>query len=95
MVILRGWAFLMSELTPVVVPHVHPRLCFGLQKCAVVPNRKVGPRKPHLDNHFTEMCSGAEAGSYLRPIDSCITQLKAQGPSMTCDESKHAKKKTS
>jgi len=31
---------------------------------------------------------GTEAGSYLRLIDSCITQLKAQGPSGTCDESK-------
>ena len=40
------------------------------------------------DNHFTEMCSGSEAGSYLRLIDSCITQLKAQGPSRTCNESK-------
>ena len=29
-----------------------------------------------------------EAGSYLRLIDSCITQLKAQGTSRTCDESK-------
>ena len=29
-----------------------------------------------------------EAGSYLRLIDSRITQLKAQGPSMTCNESK-------
>ena len=29
-----------------------------------------------------------EAGSYLRLIDSCITQLKAQGPSRTCTESK-------
>ena len=29
----------------------------------------------------TEMCSGSEAGSYLRLIDSYITQLKAQGPS--------------
>ena len=29
-----------------------------------------------------------EAGSYLRLIDSCITQLKAQGPSRTCNESK-------
>ena len=29
-----------------------------------------------------------EAGSYLRPMDSCITQLKAQGPSRTCNESK-------
>ena len=28
----------------------------------------------------SEMCSGSEAGSYLRLIDSCITQLKAQGP---------------
>jgi len=26
------------------------------------------------------MCSGSEAGWYLRLIDSCITQLKAQGP---------------
>ena len=24
----------------------------------------------------TEVCSGSEAGSYLRLIDSCITQLK-------------------
>ena len=37
--------------------------------------------------HFTEMCCGTEAGSYLRLIDSCITQLKAQGPSRTCTES--------
>jgi len=29
-----------------------------------------------------------EAGSYLRLIDSCITQLTAQGPSRTCNESK-------
>ena len=34
------------------------------------------------------MCCGTEAGSYLRLIDSCITQLKAQGPSRTCHESK-------
>ena len=27
-------------------------------------------------------------GSYLRRIDSCITQLKAQGPARTCNESK-------
>ena len=35
-----------------------------------------------------EMCSGSEAGSYLRRIDSRITQLKAPGPSRTCNESK-------
>jgi len=27
------------------------------------------------NNYFTEMCSGFEAGSYLRTIDFCITQL--------------------
>jgi len=32
--------------------------------------------------------STTEAGSYLRLIDSCITQLTAQGPSGTCNESK-------
>jgi len=37
---------------------------------------------------WLEMCSGSEAGSYLRLIDSCITQLKAQGPYRTCNESK-------
>ena len=40
------------------------------------------------NNHLTEMCCGTEAGSYLRLIDSCITQLKAQGPSRTCNERK-------
>jgi len=40
--------------------------------------------------YFTEMCCGDEAGSYLRRIDSCSTQLKAQGPSRTCNESKAA-----
>ena len=34
------------------------------------------------------MCCGTEAGWYLRLIDSCITQLTAQGPSRTCNESK-------
>ena len=34
-----------------------------------------------------------EAGSYLRLIDPCITQLKAQGPSRTCNESKEEEEK--
>jgi len=29
----------------------------------------------------------SKAGSHLRLTDSCITQLKAQGPSRTCNES--------
>jgi len=47
-----------------------------------------GSESQFKNNHFTEMCSGSEVGSYLRLIDSCITQVKAQGPSRPCDASK-------
>ena len=43
------------------------------------------PCSQFKDNHFTEICCGT---SYLRRIDSCITQLKAQGPPRTFNESK-------
>ena len=36
---------------------------------------------------------GSEAGSYLRLIDSFITQIKTQGPSRTCNESKEEEEK--
>jgi len=36
-----------------------------------------------------------EAGSYSRLIDSCITQLKAQGPFRTCNESKDEEEEVS
>jgi len=42
---------------------------------------RTGPRRPHAPN-------GTEAGSYLRLIDNCITQLEAEGPSRTCNENK-------
>jgi len=47
-------------------------------------------RVPHVAVRGTaqEMCCATEAGSYLRLRDSCLTQLKAQGPSRTCNESK-------
>ena len=38
-------------------------------------------------DHFTEICCGNQVGSYRRLINSCITQLKAQRPSGTCNES--------
>jgi len=41
------------------------------------------------------MCCGTEAGSFLRRIDACVTQLKAQGPSRTCNESKEEEEKAS
>ena len=50
-------------------------------------------RAPLADPWQEQMCSGSEAGSYLRLIDSCITQLKAQGPSRTCNESKEEDQK--
>ena len=34
------------------------------------------------------LCSGSEAGSYVRLTASCITQLRAQGTAWTCSESK-------
>ena len=34
----------------------------------------------------------SNSGSTPNPIDFCITQLKAQGPSRTCNESKEEKK---
>ena len=43
---------------------------------------------------LTEMCSGSEAGSYSRLIDSCITQFKAHGPSKTCNESNEEEEKS-
>ena len=42
------------------------------------------PHLPRIElDHLTEMCSGSEAGAYLRLIDSRITQLEAQGPFRT------------
>ena len=55
----------------------------GRDKEVVLRGWGVGVR-----NHFTETCCGNEEGSYLRYIESCITQTKAQGPSRTCNESK-------
>ena len=53
------------------------------------PSRAVSEVPTELPTHTCGvMCCGTEAGSYLRLIDSCITQLKAQGPSRTCNESK-------
>jgi len=40
-----------------------------------------------------DLQGGSEAGSYVRLIDSCITQRKAQRPFRTCNESKEATSK--
>ena len=60
----------------------HPHLV-SLQ---LSPVEEALPQLPRLVGP-THLC-GTEEGSYLSLIDSCITQLKAQGPSRTCNESK-------
>jgi len=62
-----------------------------LDRLRLLPEHHLRSIRIRKNNYFTEMCSGSEAGSYLRRIDSCITQLKAQGPSRTCNESKEEK----
>jgi len=52
------------------------------------PRGQVSVEPVCVQRHRLHLCSGSEAGSYLRLTDSCITQLKAQGPFRTCNESK-------
>jgi len=66
MVVLWGGAVSYERGTPAVTPAEGP--CFGANANTQYP----GVLK---NNYFTEMCSGSEAGSYLRLIDLCITQL--------------------
>jgi len=58
------------------------------EKCSALSERLTRIQVLALDNHFTKTCCGTEAGSCLRLIDSCITQLKAQGHFRACNESK-------
>jgi len=57
-------------------------------KLRAVPVYAAGPCHLSQRRHGCSTVSPSEAGSYLRLIDSCIAQLKAQGPSRTCNESK-------
>ena len=43
----------------------------------------------HIPRYVGQGCEvGSLTKAYLKFVDSCITQLKAQGPSRTCNESK-------
>ena len=60
--------------------------------CAGRPsNGVVQSKEQPLHTNVKWFRSGSEAGSYSRLIDSCIAQLKAQGPSGTCNESQEEK----
>jgi len=52
---------------------------FSLAQCPYC-RKGIGPEPRARPSLATEMCCGTEADSYLRLIDSCITQFKAQGP---------------
>ena len=63
MVVLGGGRFLMSEL-PLYRHDTYVESVVNFRRWC---SRRVG--------YFTEICSGSEAGSYLRLIDFFITQL--------------------
>jgi len=76
-----------------------PRVCRPRVRPPPSASRADGGVLDHLPSSklFSESaasfkCNASPApGSYLRLIDFCITQLKAQGPSRTCHESKEEK----
>jgi len=81
-IVMIGWTGLApweTDLAVVLSEHL-----VRLQDLAV-PGlvRLQRPRDPQLDRPGLR-----GSGSYLRLVDSCITQLKAQGPSRTCNGSK-------
>jgi len=77
MAVLGGWAVSYERGTPVVKVSLRgfillrapPQLGWNAHL------RLIDALSLRLFHYFTEMCSGFEAGSYLRLIDCCITQL--------------------
>ena len=85
----QGRFALGRQLIPVGFAPGHARI--GQQAWAL------GPSCAHFSSWLCvsalHMCCATEAGSHLRRIDSGITQLTAQGPSRTCNESKEEEEK--
>jgi len=67
--------------------------------CVSLNSRRESDKEEEKNGQCTGMRMGScassacFAGSYLRLIDFCITQLKAQGSSRTCNESKEEEEK--
>ena len=68
--------------SPEVISPLSARVFLGIQ-----PRVKKDDR-----SDFTQSLRSSYTGLYPQSVDSCITQLKAQGPSRTCNESKEVKK---
>jgi len=64
-------------------PCLHPTYTLHPTPYALHPTPYIHPTPYTMSpDPYTDLeDSGSEAGSYLKLIDSCITQLKAQGPS--------------
>ena len=79
MVVLGGGQFLMSEVLFYPIQawrralYQRARGVHGM--CGARARAPSTEHRALSTNHSTEMCSGSEAGSYLRLIDLCITQL--------------------
>ena len=58
----------------------------ALEEKLLHPHDLLSVRDPFAHRRACVACRGSEAGSYLRLIDSCITQVKAQGPSRTSND---------
>jgi len=55
---------------------IHRTFCARVERMvAILALKHVSLTSGGSENYFTEMCSGFKAGSYLRLIDFCITQL--------------------
>ena len=69
-----------------LLPHTHRRKTLPRHSSARIPR----PLLQHTHGPCTAAPhrAGVTCASYLRLIDSCVTQLKVQGPSRTCNESK-------
>jgi len=65
-------------------------------KDRIGPVTRVKKKKKKCGSESRKRRSSSTGGTwdYLRLIDSCITQRKAEGPSRTCNESKEGKKGT-
>ena len=71
-----GWAHLLHP-RGTLAHALGGRVVLGRVLEALVLHQRRLVQLSIKNNHLTEMCSGFEAGSYLRLIDFCITRLYA------------------
>jgi len=70
-----GWGVWLRLGVDEALPSLWFFSLFLSASCLRVVHLSVQYSSQYKNNHFTEMCSGSEEGSYFRIIDFCITQL--------------------